>query len=202
MRMQQGTILFLSLLLAFLGLDVVGCGCGDDDDDDDGGDDDDDAADDDAVDDDAGDDDAADDDAGDDDTGDDDATDDDADDDDDEWSDFFPPDAGPLGVYRLMVTDAPLLTADIDTSVWGQDTTTFPGEEYTLIEAGNFDETETYGLKGWIDLSTGMQAAVKRSEVFFVFDVGAKDQTWTYAAEMDDPLIFEFRAGRGREPHP
>jgi len=169
-------VLFLSSLTA-----LVACSSGDDDDDSAS---DDDAGDDDAGDDDAGDDDAGDDDAGDDDAGDDDAGDDDAGDDD--WSDLFPPPTGPLGTYRLYINEEETDFNDIPAAVTNEDSTTFPGETYSVIELGDLD-TATNGQRTWFDLSTELQAGIRRSEIFEV----TKDDP-SFSITFDPAIVIEF----------
>ncbi|NLH47468.1 MAG: hypothetical protein GX444_02580 [Myxococcales bacterium] len=176
--------LFLRLLMVLLIslLSLTACGGGDDDDDNDAGDDD--AGDDDAGDDDAADDDAADDDAGDDDSGDDDDDDNDADD----WSDFFPPPAGPLGTYRIYINEEETEFSDIPVEVVGEDSTTFPGETYSLLQAGDFDASATNGQRTWFDLYTVLQAGIRRSEVYE--DLKAPDPT--FSITFDPAILIEF----------
>jgi hypothetical protein len=174
-------------LFALCAAFLASCGGGDDDDSDD-----DDASDD--AGDDAGDDvsDDASDDAGDD------AADDAADDaTDDDYSEFFPPPAGPLGTYRLYIDEEETEFSDIPAEVVGEDTTTFPGETYSLLQLGNFDEASTDGQKTWFDLSVELKAGIKRSEVYY--QATGKETDPSFSITFEPAIMIDFSAPVGDE---
>jgi hypothetical protein len=178
-------LVFITAILA-AAFTFSSCGGGDDDDDNDDASDD---ADDDAGDD-SGDDDA--DDTGDDADDDVDDTDDDIDDDDD-WSQFFPPPAGPLGTYRIYIDEAETEFSDIPVEVIGQDSSTFSGETYTVIQAGDFSANSTNGQKVWWDLSTEMQCGIKSSAIYNeIGNKSTKSPTPSFSITFDVPLVIEF----------
>lgn len=179
--MESRLRLFWLLLILLTGLLCFGFACGDDDDDDDSSADDDDSVDD-------------DDDTVDDDDDDDDDNDDDDDDNDDDdtvsFADFFPPDPGPLGTYRINGFSN---YWDVPAVIVGQDTTTYPGLDLTVISFGDFSKAGTAGAILWVDLNTVRNPGIKAMEGY----EESREDGWAVREIFDDVLYMDFSGDVG-----
>lgn len=170
--MREGKIKLLFICLC-LGACFLAA-CGDDDDDNDTG---------------GGVDDGADD-IGDDDTMGEDDTDDD--DDADSFEDWFPPDPGPLGTYRIHGFST---YWDVPGEITGEDSTTFPGETYWVMSFGDADKGESAGAKIWADFSTPYKPGVKAMEGY---EAGSENGVWSVREIFDDILYLAFDGDVGQ----
>mgnify|MGYP000960450643 CR=1 FL=1 len=179
------SILIVFLMAIFIMTIIASCSCDDDDDDDTTDDDDDNDGDDDDDD----DDDSADDDSDDDDDDDDDTTDDDT------GPEFWPPEAGTVGTYRLCYDPSETICHNVPVTIVGQDSETFVDGTYTKMEIGDFTQADPFGMIVWLDLSTENRVGFKASEAYFggIGDGGE----WDMYAEAQTIVEIPFDAGIG-----
>ncbi|MCZ7585138.1 MAG: hypothetical protein M5R36_18415 [Deltaproteobacteria bacterium] len=103
-------------------------------------------------------------------------------------------------MYRLFLNEAMTSYLDVPAEVVGQDTETFPGEDYTVIQVGDFTGEDPTGVIFWFDLQTKDQIGFRAAEMYngvLYKSAKATSAHWVARQEAEETLWLYFNQGVG-----